>query len=110
VSAASTRARLNAEQAVALDPVREAREETKRIASSRTWAAIALARDLDTCRSILHGRPVMAALLDGEILRRALRGQPLPPANEFIRIRSGHLDAVVEAGPPPTAASGGKRR
>ncbi len=65
----------------------------------RLWAAVALTRDREVCRSILLGRPVLARQLDAEALRRARRGEPLPSAASYIRIRAGHLDAVAEAGP-----------
>lgn len=75
----------------------------------RYWSALMLARDVHTLKSIVIGRPVLAGRLDAEVLRRALRGEPLPPAEEFIRIRHGHLDAVAEAGPPlPTTTKGGE--
>jgi hypothetical protein len=63
------------------------------------WAATVLARDVLTGESILVGRPVMAGRLDVVVLRRALRGQRLPAADSYIRIRQGHFDAVAEAGP-----------
>jgi hypothetical protein len=47
----------------------------------------------------VRGLPVIAANLDGEVLRRALRGAPLPPASEFIEVDVDMLDAVAEAGP-----------
>jgi hypothetical protein len=43
----------------------------------------------------VRGLPVIAANLDGEVLRRAL----LPPASEFIEVDVDMLDAVAEAGP-----------
>lgn len=67
--------------------------------SRRLWGAMMIARDPWTCESILHGRPVVAANLDGEVLRRALRGGPAPPPSEFIVVDEGMLDAVAEAGP-----------
>lgn len=75
-------------------------------ASRRLWAALVLTSDLEVCRSILLGRPVLARQLDAEALRRALRGEPLPPPDSYFRIRPGHLDAVAEGGPfEPTKAS-----
>jgi hypothetical protein len=57
-----------------------------------------LARRVDTLESILFGRPVYATRLDAVVLRRALRGGPLPEPNSWLRVRTGHLDAVAEAG------------
>jgi hypothetical protein len=67
--------------------------------SRRTWAAMMIARDVHTCGSVLRGLPVFAANLDGEVLRRALRGGSAPPPSEFIVIDKEMLDAVAEAGP-----------
>jgi hypothetical protein len=71
-------------------------EETR---SRRLWAAVMLTADVEVCRSILSGRPVLARQLDGAVLRRALRGEPLPPPDGYFRVRPGHLDAVAEGGP-----------
>lgn len=68
-------------------------------ASRALWAAIMLTSDLAVCRSILLGRPVLARQLDGEALRRARRGQPVPPPDQYVRVRAGHLAAVAEGGP-----------
>ena len=74
--------------------------------SRRLWAAIMLTRDLEVCRSILLGRPVLARQLDAAALRRARRGEPLPDDPEsYFRVRHGHLDAVAEAGPFKPKAS-----
>jgi hypothetical protein len=62
-------------------------------------AAIMLALDLEVCRSILLGRPVLAHQLGPVVLRRALRGERLPDPDSYFRIRAGHLDAIAEAGP-----------
>jgi hypothetical protein len=67
--------------------------------SSHLWAAAMLARDLDTFVSILRRLPVLARNLDAVILRRALRGGPLPAAQAYIPITDEMLDAIVEAGP-----------
>jgi hypothetical protein len=64
----------------------------------RIWAALMLARDVSTCCSILRGVPVIAANLDAEVLRRALRGQALPPAPEFVQVDADMLEAIAEAG------------
>ena len=63
------------------------------------WAAIMLARDVDTCESILRGRPVLVRRLDGAALRRAMRGRPLPEPDSYLRVRQGHLEAIAEGGP-----------
>lgn len=68
-------------------------------ASRHTWAAIMLARRVDVCASVLSGRPVICRRLDGEVLRRALRGARLPPADSYLTVTPEHLDAVSEAGP-----------
>lgn len=65
----------------------------------RLWAAIMLSPDVEVCRSILLGRPVLARQLDAVALGRALRGEPLPDPDSYFRIRPGHLDALAEAGP-----------
>lgn len=74
-------------------------------ASRRLWAALMLTSDLEVCRSILLGRPVLAHQLDAQALRRARRGEPLPPPDEYFRVRPGHLDAVAEGGPFETKES-----
>lgn len=70
-------------------------EET---AFRRLWAAVMLTTDAAVCRSILSGRPVLARQLDVVVLRRALRGEPLPRPESYFRVRPGHLDAVAESG------------
>jgi hypothetical protein len=65
----------------------------------RLWALFMLACTPEVAESILVGRPVMAANLDAEALRRARRGMSLPPPDSYIRVRHGHLDAIAEAGP-----------
>lgn len=67
-------------------------------ASRRLWAVLTLTSDLAVARSILLGRPVLARQLDAEALRRARRGEPLPPPDSYFRVRPGHLDAVAEGG------------
>ena len=75
------------------------------------WAAMMLALDVDTCRSIMRGLPVRAGNLDGFVLRRALRGGPLPDTEVYIEITGEMLDAVDEAGPlaPKPHEKGGRR-
>lgn len=83
------------------------RDETSRI----QWAAMMLALDVDTCASILRGRRVRAGNLDGFVLRRALRGGPLPDPEDYIQITAEMLEAVDEAGPLTlsTTKKGGRR-
>jgi hypothetical protein len=64
----------------------------------RLWATIMLTGDLEVCRSILLGRPVLARQLDAQALRRALRGEQPPEPDSYFRVRVGHLDAVAEGG------------
>jgi len=79
---------------------REREAEQERLASRRLWSALMMtADDLEVCRSILLGRPVLARQLDAEALRRGLRGQPLPPPASYFRVLPGHLDAIAEGGP-----------
>ena len=73
-------------------------ERPDEVASRRLWAAMMLARRLDTLDSILAGRPVYAKRLDAVVLRRGLRGGPLPNPDSWFRVRAGHLDAISEAG------------
>jgi hypothetical protein len=77
-------------------PVSE--EPSAAVASRRLWAAIMIARRVEVCESILLGRPVMCGRLDGEVLRRALRGGALPPADSYMTVTADHLDAIAEAG------------
>jgi hypothetical protein len=74
------------------------RDEAHETESRRLWAAVMLTADLRVCRSILEGRPVLARQLDGEALKRALRGEPLPDPDSYFRVRPGHLDAIAEGG------------
>lgn len=71
--------------------------ERERVAARRFWAAMRLAHDVDVCRSILRGLPVVARQLDVAVLRDALRGGPLPPADEFLVVSAAMLDAAAEA-------------
>ena len=75
------------------------------------WAAMMLALDADTAGSTLRGLRVRAGNLDGFVLRRALRGAPLPDAESYIEITGGMLEAIDEAGPLPlpTKKKGGRR-
>jgi hypothetical protein len=75
------------------------REELDRIVGRRLAAAWALVRDLDTLRSLLLGRRILARNLDHVALRHALRGGPLPDADAYIEITDDHLDALAEAMP-----------
>ena len=78
---------------------RERDADDERTASRRLWAAVMLTPDLEVCRSITSGRPVLARELDVEALRRALRGAPLPPPDAYLLVNADMLDAVSEAGP-----------
>jgi hypothetical protein len=72
------------------------------------WPAMMLALDVDTASSILGGLRVRAGNLDGFVLQRALRGGPLPSAEDYIAITPAMLEAVNEAGelPVPKKKSG----
>ena len=69
-----------------------------RCEARRVWGAVMLAPNVDVCESILRGRPVLVRQLDAVALRRALRGEPLPSADSYVRIRPAHLDGVAEGG------------
>ncbi|MGE5435489.1 MAG: hypothetical protein ACM3S3_11980, partial [Candidatus Doudnabacteria bacterium] len=75
------------------------------------WAAMTLALDVDTAGSILRGLRVRAGNLDGVVLRRALRGDPLPDAEDYIEVTPAMLEAIDEAGPLSlsTKTKGGRR-
>lgn len=64
----------------------------------RMWAAVTLTSDPDVCASVMRGLPVLARQLDAEALRRALRGLPFPPPDEYVRVDVDMLDAVAEGG------------
>ena len=80
-------------------PVSE--DERQRWEARRLWAALMLALDLESCRSVLEGLPVRAGNLDAFVLRRALRGADLPAAEGYLLVGAAMLDAVAEAGPLP---------
>jgi hypothetical protein len=73
--------------------------DLKRVRSQRLWAAFMLSRQVEVLNSILLGKPVRCGLLDRLVLRRALRGGPLPPAESYMVVTDEHLDAIAEAGP-----------
>jgi hypothetical protein len=73
--------------------------EDERMADRRLWAVVMLTRDLAVARSILLGRPVLGRQIDAEALRHALRGEELPPPDNYFRVRPGHMDALAEGGP-----------
>jgi hypothetical protein len=73
--------------------------EAELVAGRRLWAVMMLARTPEAAESLMRNRPVRAGLLDAEALRRALRGNPLPGADEFVTVTREMLDAVDEAGP-----------
>jgi hypothetical protein len=81
------------------------RDELERQRDRRVWAAMVLALDVDTCRSILRSRLVRAGNLDGFVLRRALRGGRVPHAESYLHVSADMLDAVAEAGPLEPRAS-----
>ena len=64
----------------------------------RVWSAVMLTSDPEVCSSIMRGLPVLARRLDAEALRRALRGLPFPPPDEYIRVDADMLDALAEGG------------
>lgn len=74
-------------------------DEAERIRTRRLWAALMLTLDLAICCSLLLGRKVLAARLNPEVLRRALRGAALPDPDSYLPISVEMLDAVAEAGP-----------
>jgi hypothetical protein len=74
------------------------------------WAALMLALDTNTAGSILRGLRVRAGNLDGFVLRRALRGEPLPDPEEFIYVTPAMLEAIDEAGPLSLPTKKGGRR
>lgn len=67
----------------------------------RTWAAMALATNAQTCESILAGRQVRIANLKPEPLRHALRRSDIVIINpdHYALVTNDMLDAIVEAGP-----------
>jgi hypothetical protein len=72
--------------------------------SGRVWPAMMLARDVDTCGSILRGLPVRVGNLDRFVLRRALRGGRLPDPEDYLLVDAKMLAAIDEAGPIPEPA------
>jgi hypothetical protein len=73
--------------------------DAERRDSRHIWAAMMLALHVDVAESILHRRPVMAGRLDAEVLRRAVRGGPLPEPGAFVEVDEEMLDSIAEAGP-----------
>ena len=100
----------NAELAIELEERERQAAAPEREKWRRVWAALMLALDVSVFRSVLLGRPVIASQLDAVVLRRALRGMPLPPPDSFVRVRSGHLDAIAESGPLPAPTARGRAR
>jgi hypothetical protein len=74
------------------------------------WGAMMVALDVDTCESILRGLRVRAGNLDGFVLRRALRGEPLPDPENYIEVTPAMLEAIDEAGPLSLPTKKGGRR
>jgi hypothetical protein len=66
--------------------------------------------DVDTAGSILRGLRVRAGNLDGIVLRRALRGEPLPDPEDYIEVTPAMLEAIGEAGPLSLPTKKGGRR
>jgi sugar/nucleoside kinase (ribokinase family) len=67
----------------------------------RTLAAMQLAKDAQTCASLLAGRQVRVGNLNAEPLRHALRRSDIVILNpdEYALVTDDMLDAIVEAGP-----------
>jgi hypothetical protein len=82
--------------------------ERERQASRRLWAAIMLARDLDTCASVLRGLPVRSGNLDPVVLHHALRGRALPPADTYLPVTAAMLDAIAEVEAALAKQAGGR--
>lgn len=80
-----------------LDPVVWADADEVRD-SRRLWAVVMLTSDLEVCRSILVGRPVLARQLDAEALRRARRSEPL------LHLTSTSASGTASWTPSPRAA------
>lgn len=85
---------------------RDREREAERIISRRIWAAVVLTGNVDVFVSVVAGRAVLAYQLDGEALRRAMRGSSLPRPDTFIEITADMLDAVAEGGPFTQKESG----
>lgn len=66
--------------------------------SRRLWAAMMVARDVETLESIRRGLPVHRRKLAPTVLARAGRGAPMTSA-DWVVITSEMLDAIDEAGP-----------
>jgi hypothetical protein len=69
------------------------------VVGRRLWAVLMLAHTPEVAESVLIGRAVMAAGLDAEAMRRALRGGPLPDPDQYVVVTDEMLDAINEAGP-----------
>jgi hypothetical protein len=78
-------------------------------AGVQVWAAMMLTSNLNVCQSVLRGLPVRAGNLDPEVLRHALRGEELPPANDYVAVSADMLEAVEEAAPFELTRQGRKR-
>ena len=70
ISAGAAEALLNAEEAVASDPVRAWLESEERIVCSNYLRALRLAPDIDTCAALLRGEKVHISRLDTEWAKR----------------------------------------
>ena len=80
-----------------IPPPVEWQDAAEATASRRLWAAM-LTTNVEVCRSILLGRPVLARELDAVAFRRALRGETTPRPGEYVLVTSERLDAVAEGG------------
>jgi len=99
---------VNAERAVAHDPVRLEIEANRtgtfspeRTETRRIWAALMLARNVDAYDAIRQGKPVLVALLSRVALRKAFRDKPLPEPDELLTVSPAMLDGIAEAGALP---------
>jgi hypothetical protein len=77
----------------------EGGQVSEHLTARQRWSATIITRHVDVCESIVRGLPVLAGNLDPVVLRYALRGAELPPANTYITVTADMLDAVDEAGP-----------
>jgi hypothetical protein len=68
-----------------------------------------VAREVDTCGSLLCGLPVRVGNLDRFVLRRALRGGALPDPETYVVVTAEMLAAIAEAGPMPDRQPGRRR-
>lgn len=72
-------------------------EPDEYVVSRRQWAAMMLARDVETCEAIMRGYRVLTRTLDPVALRRAYRGRAR--SDQYLRVTPAMLDAIAEGGP-----------